>query len=160
MPRPTKILVAVDFSDCSTMALDYACELAQQLDAKLCLLHVLTRLADGSSDEPEQIRLALEKLNSIISAREELALQTNKEVLTGVSAHRLIVDYARHNNVDLIVMGTHGRKGLARFALGSVAERVLRDAPCPVTVLQTSDSTATMLDKAMESIKSQFGGNT
>ncbi|MCA9215173.1 MAG: Flp pilus assembly complex ATPase component TadA [Planctomycetales bacterium] len=157
MANPTKIMVAVDFSDCCTAALDHACELAKQFGAQLHLVHVVTGTQSGSMEEQDLIRIGLEKLNSLITPESELALKTEKHALAGASAQRVIVEHARTNDIDLIVMGTHGRKGLVHFALGSVAERVLRSAPCPVMVLQPANSLSQTKERAIKAISSQFG---
>ena len=159
MTNPKKILVAMDFSECSFAALDHACDLAKQYGSKLYLLHVITSTGAGATQEQDQIRRGLERLGAALSPKEELALATSKNALVGASPQRLIVDHAQEHEIDLIVMGTHGRRGLAHFALGSVAERVLRSAPCPVMVLHPGDALATSMDDGVQAISRRFGSS-
>lgn len=132
MPTLKRILVPTDFSEFSDGAVDYACDLAGQSDATLHLVHVIGGL--GRNGPTEKIRQRLNLLGKTIDENEELALTTVKEVIVG-EPHRVITDYAKNHDIDLIVMGTHGRTGLAHLTLGSVAERVLRESVCPVVVL-------------------------
>jgi len=133
------ILVPVDFDDSSKVALDLAKELVAIGDASLHLLHVVAIvLAPGESasfvvTREEEVRAALEKI-----AKEQLGgVKHQVHIRTGDTA-RGIVDAARGLHADLIVMPTHGRRGLPHFFLGSVAERVVRDSPCPVLTVRPS----------------------
>ena len=133
------ILVPVDFDESSKVALDLAKELVAIGDGSLHLLHVVAIvLAPGESasfvvTREEEVRAALEKI-----AKEQLGgVKHQVHISTGDTA-RGIVDAARGLHADLIVMPTHGRRGLPRFFLGSVAERVVRDAPCPVLTVRPS----------------------
>jgi nucleotide-binding universal stress UspA family protein len=137
-----RILVPVDFSKFSDNALGYACAFAEQFGAELHLMHVLQ---DVVAMMPEPGLFVppsgdwLEDLEK--SARDELAklpepamrgkLQVVREVRQGAPFLE-IIRYAREHKVDLIVLGTHGRSGLAHVLLGSVAEKVVRKSPCPV----------------------------
>jgi nucleotide-binding universal stress UspA family protein len=141
--RITHILVATDFSPASEAALAWARDLVRQYAARLSLLHVVTDpRATGvltsevyvPADPETQERLMREATDRL-----EQALPPNERRQFGVTIEARIGDVAdtiletaREQKVDLIVMGTHGRHGLAHLLLGSVAERVLRDAPCPV----------------------------
>ena len=130
----THILVPTDFSEPSEAALDYALELAVRFDARLHLLHVIDAAAvpAGLFDDVKA------KLARRASRGERRAAVTT-EVITGTSA-RTIVCYARARSMDLIVMGTHGRSGVAHILMGSVAEKVVRDAPCPVLTVRHAPS--------------------
>lgn len=136
------ICVPVDFSDTSAAALNYAKALAEAFGAKLHLLHVLVNwFPDGDFPVSPQVYVELEK-----SARTQLANQltpeeTKKytartELVSGSSEFVEIVRYARNQKIDLIVMGTHGRGAIAHMLMGSVAEKVVRKAPCPVLTVR------------------------
>ncbi|MBI4887976.1 MAG: universal stress protein [Acidobacteria bacterium] len=141
--RFRRILVATDFSAPSDAALDCARALAAPLGAPLHLLHVLedTRVGDGMgpdvfvAESPEgrsaRLREARVQLAHRVTDDDRARLRTTAEVIYGASA-RSIADYAADNEFDLIVMGTHGRTGLAHLLVGSVTEQVIRTAACPV----------------------------
>jgi nucleotide-binding universal stress UspA family protein len=132
------ILVPTDFSEPSTQAVTYAFELAQTVGAQLSLLHVIEVPAYAI-----EVSLPLEHLEQ--DARRELArilpeaetahVAVTRLVEMGVPAQR-ILETATAEQVDLIVMATHGRTGLSHLVLGSVAERVVRLAPCPVLTIR------------------------
>lgn len=143
-----KILVPVDFSDCSRAAVQSAIGLAGRYGAELELLHVhevpftagavLVRAADGREVSME-VFLAEESkrlLDEMVESVDDIAEAVHHEVVRGGVAHISIVDRARQIGADLIVMGTHGRSGLSHLLMGSVAEKVLRSAPCPVLVVR------------------------
>ena len=140
------ILVPSDFSATADRALEYTIALAQQLHARLTLLHVfdLTPLAMG---EPATVvpTTALDTLET--EAQHLLQASLERVQRAGLQAESLfvqgtptqtIVDTAGVQGVDLIIMGTHGRTGLQHVLLGSVAEKVLRLAPCPVLVTRNA----------------------
>ena len=141
----TRILVPTDFSEPSDAALDYARELAGQFGASLHVLHVIeTPVAVmspevGIVDSPElQAQLfedARDRLQLRITPNDRTRHPATTEVVWGTSAHG-IVNYATERGMDLIVMGTHGRGGVAHLLLGSVAEKVVRHAPCPVMTVR------------------------
>lgn len=133
-----EILVATDFSASSAAAVAHAARLAMESGARLHLLHVLPPADRSPGQLADERRHSLERLAGVISADAELALKTVKEVRVGRPAEA-IVAYAREVGTDLLVVGTHGRSGLRRLALGSVADRVLRDSPCPVVVIRNGD---------------------
>lgn len=115
-------MVATDFSPASEPALRVALEYARRLGARLHIVHVRWPGADPGPDE------RLEALG--LSAGVPVATA----VLAGAPASQ-IVDYARRHRATLVVIGTHGRTGISRALIGSVAERVVRTAPCPVLVV-------------------------
>jgi universal stress protein A len=142
----TRILVATDFSDASEDALAYARMLADAFGASLHVLHVLEDLAahawttevyvaalPGVHEEME--RQAHDRLQQLLTA-EERARYRAELVLRFGSPFVEIVRYAREHEIGLIVLGTHGRGALAHMLLGSVAERVVRKAPCPVLTVR------------------------
>lgn len=135
-----KILCAVDFSAGSQRALRQAARLAREADAALLLAHVwympalaVTKLPVLPPDSVEAILDDEERALADAAAEATRLGVTRVETafLTGVPAREL-VELARGAAIDLVVVGTHGRTGLDRVLLGSVAERVIRQAPCPV----------------------------
>jgi nucleotide-binding universal stress UspA family protein len=141
------ILVPTDFSADADDALEYAIQLAHTLQARLTLLHVIEPLVVGSIDAlPATFLQDLEaKITDIMAsyhARVTAAgVQSDFTIVHGVPFH-VIVETARTAHADLIIMGTHGRTGLRHVLLGSVAERVVRLAPCPVLVVRASHTPA------------------
>ena len=144
MIRLTTILVPSDFSECSDAALRYGLELARRFDARLHLLHVvqdpLTQpwAAEGFS---APLFEAVEKWQREAKARLAAAIPLSDVGRVTVSAtvawpYAEILRYAAENDVDLIVMGTHGRSGVSHMLLGSIAEKVVRHAPCPVLTVR------------------------
>lgn len=137
------ILVPVDFSDCSRKALHYAAPLARQFNADITLLHVVVAVPIP----PQMMVFEAETLSAkyheqaakqLSEWRKEIVSQTpvKATVRPGTAAHQEIITAAHECNCDLIVIGSHGRTGLARMFTGSTAERVVRHAPCPVLVVR------------------------
>lgn len=141
MANIKRILVPVDFSPHADVAVDYARLLANALDASITLAHVceiphaMVGIVPGASPQGDlaQEREAASKLmdRMVASLGEADRARIEKVILTG-SPTQAIVDRAKTDHYDLIVMGTHGRRGLARVVMGSVAEGVVRGAECPV----------------------------
>jgi len=136
-----RILLPTDFSECSQRARSYACELAKRFSAEIHLLHVVAPISVPGYMGPvpqewlhpdEDARRELEEWND---PDFEHAKSVVRSVATGTPFVE-IVRYARDQNADLIVMGTHGRSGLSHALLGSVAEKVVRKAPCPVLTVR------------------------
>ena len=131
-----KILCAIDFSESSRFALEHAADLARRFDAELTLIHVLERVlpSDVLLPPPELSEAdAIECRGKLEAWRVEAELPARAVVARGAAAAE-IVARAREGDFDLIVTGTHSRKGLRRALLGSVAERIAREAPCPVLI--------------------------
>jgi universal stress protein A len=137
----TKILVPTDFSQPSDRALDYARDLARQFHASLHLLHVVNRplLAEGLAAEASLSNGTAMGSDMAEDAQRRLRKQApeaaSADVVFGYAA-RSIVEHASRLGVDLIVMGSHGRTGIAHVLLGSVAEAIVRTAPCPVLTVR------------------------
>lgn len=142
-----RILNPTDFSDFSGEATKYAIDFAQQFDAELHLLHVIREfaallpvpIAEAASslenyDEESELR-ALESLNKLLDSAGKSGRHVTIATRHG-SPFVEIIDYAREHEIDLIVMGTHGRSALPHALIGSVAERVVRKAPCPVLTVR------------------------
>lgn len=137
------LLVPVDFSSPSLDALEYAIQVVDRFGARLTVLHVLEpiyydlELGLGLIEQESQKRTHWEaQLDGLAQVVKERGLAAGSVVLGGVPSES-IVTYARAQGCDLIVMGTHGRRGLSRLRYGSVAESVLRQAPCPVFTVRS-----------------------
>jgi len=141
-----KILVPTDFSPTSEVAINYARALAEAFDATVHVLHVVEDpfvhgwAGEGYIPDLPQFREGLardasEKLGKVMSAvdRERFGVQL---VTRFGSPFIEIVRYAKGEAVDLIVLGTHGRGPIAHLLMGSVAEKVVRKAPCPVLAVR------------------------
>jgi universal stress protein A len=143
------ILVPTDFSEYADYALDYAMALATALPARLTLLHViqLTPMTTG-----EMLGYSLEvyleameseaqkHMQALLNRVQQAGLQGETAIVQGVP-FQLIVEMVESQDIDLIVMGTHSRTGLTHALMGSVAEKVVRLAPCPVLVTrETTDA--------------------
>ena len=139
------ILVPIDFSPDAERALEHAITLARQFQARLTLLHVIhipvTTEVNLSSYYVEMETSAQQGMMTYQKRVEDAGLVVDVIVMRG-TPFRDIVDLATNKRVDLIVMGTHGRTGLQHLLLGSVAERVVRLAPCPVLVTREDKRTA------------------
>jgi nucleotide-binding universal stress UspA family protein len=150
----TRILVPTDFSSSSDAALDCARGMQERCDAPIHLLHVLEEeetagpfgaevfVAEAPDVRAARLRDARDRLLHRITDADRRARRVTSEVLFGSTAST-VVHYAADNGFDLIVMGTHGRTGLAHLLMGSVAERVIRTAMCPVITTHTDRPSAT-----------------
>ena len=142
-----KILVPTDFSDFSKPALDYGCALVARFESELHLVHAVQ---DPAVYAPEPSMLAAESVAQHAEELEAFATQElaklpgddwdNGKPIVRATRHGSpffeILQYAKDNDIDLIVIGTHGRTGLKHVLLGSVAERVVRKAACPVLTVR------------------------
>lgn len=140
--HPKRILVPIDFSPNAEQALDYASELAGKLGATVHLVHAL-----ASPPSALQVALTEDILENLVNEQQE-ALEKLAEPRRATASfgqptvevgdpRDTIVETARKLGIDMIVMGTHGRRGLSRVMMGSVAEDVIRHAPCPVLVVRS-----------------------
>lgn len=134
-----KILCPIDFSDFNESANAYASVLAKSTGAEIVYLHVsLPDVPFGSyayvdpEQEEKQVLKQLETIRPTVDG-----IRASHVVECGPPKDR-IVEYANENEIDLIVMGTHGRSGLGRLLMGSVAEAVVRKAECPVLALKST----------------------
>ncbi|HEX4121504.1 MAG TPA: universal stress protein [Verrucomicrobiae bacterium] len=143
--RPKRILAPVDFTECSQKAVTYAVSLAKHFNSEIILLHI-SKLATVSP-APEFAVLQTDVLNE--QARESAVRQLGQwrdrvavhvpvrmQVRVGVSTQEEIVDAARKTDCDLIVMATHVKGALEHLFTGSVTEKVVQHAPCPVFVVR------------------------
>jgi len=147
------ILFTTDFSICAESAFSEAAYLAAQFNSTLHVLHVQVGATmpednplnyfplEGSPDEARKLTVG-ERLRAAIEARDEEDVKMIPAQVRESSEIRGILNYAEANNVDLIVMGTHGRTGMGRVFIGSIAEKVVQQAKCPVfTVRERPENT-------------------
>jgi nucleotide-binding universal stress UspA family protein len=161
MFKINKILFPTDFSRCADQALEHAVFLAEKYGAEIHVLHAVTLF----NDQPEVVNDEFEETEEMIKKLEDIAeLQLNKVSVAhedddikiikaqtrGISAAPVILEYASENSIDLIVMGTHGRRGLGHFFLGSVAEEIIRMSVCPVFTIREAKTPTS--PKAKENI--------
>ena len=152
-----KILVPLDGSELAARAISYAEELAVQFDAELLFIwvvHPLVETSDEAIGVYEGIRKAHHKEAKTYFKTAPLnlhksAFQTTTKVLEGPVAET-ILDMAVEESVDLIVMSTHGRSGLERWVYGSVADKVLQHAPCPVFLVRATE------DKKPKTVRHEY----
>jgi len=141
-----RILCPVDFSENSDHAMRYAAALAGTFEAELTLLHVVAPMVaalPGETALPDMLQANIDELTDACRERLEKTVGTlaasgltvQHKVINGVPFIE-IIRYARETETDLIVMGTHGRTGIGHLIIGSVAERVVRKAPCPVLTVK------------------------
>jgi nucleotide-binding universal stress UspA family protein len=132
------VVVAVDFGDATEAALTYGRNFARQFGARLHVLHVLeNRFLRPMSNDPLAVESATSRqLLDRLTAGDRKDLDAAAVVRTSDEPAEEIVRYAREQNIYLIVLGTHGRRGVAHLLAGSVAERVVRTAGCPVLIVK------------------------
>ncbi len=146
------ILLPTDFSKESNVAMPFALDFARRFGASLHLLHVVEDyVALGLTAEvyaamppgflEEREREAMDRLSTALSEADREKLDVRLAVATG-SPFLEIVRYAEEHGIDLIVMGTHGRGAVAHALMGSVAEKVVRKAPCPVLAVRRTPAAA------------------
>jgi nucleotide-binding universal stress UspA family protein len=139
----TSMLVPIDFSECSLDALEYGALIARRANVSMKLLHVLEPMSYGLDltlphiAQRESSKIAITKrLSDFVSALSPLGLVSDFLISGGLPADS-ILDAARAQSVDVIVMGTHGRRGLSHALFGSVAESVLRRSSCPILTVRS-----------------------
>ncbi|HHP5406430.1 TPA: universal stress protein [Aeromonas veronii] len=142
MPSIKTLLCPVDFSQMSKAVLDYAVFMAQSHDARLKLVHVVDQLHGFDSYKilhmtaveitHEMERQARTQLKELVAT---LPIPATFDIRFGRAADEIVIQ-AKEDEVELIVMGSHGRSGISHLLVGSVAESVVRHAPCPVLVVR------------------------
>ncbi len=132
------VLVAIDFDDASMAALTYGRALAKNFGARIHVLHVLENLfLRPMAGDPRAIEAGVtRRLLDTLTPDDRQILQAVPVVRKSDAPAEEIVNYARDEQVDLIIVGTHGRPGVAHLLMGSVAEKVVRKAPCPVLTVR------------------------
>ena len=147
MIHVNRILVPTDFSENSKAAIDYGCELARQFNAELHLLNVVESNIGAYSVEMDMFGTSNYASNVVESEKRAAKLLDDLPGPTGKDCRIVrktevgpsclgITQYAKTNDIDLIVISTHGHTGLTHFLMGSVAENVVRTAPCPVLTVR------------------------
>ena len=145
-----QVLVAIDFGEASTAAFAYGRELARAFGAKLHVVHVVEDISGrltGLPNAPEAyidfgrwqrdaVNAAEAELGKLLSDEDRRKLGATAVAVLARTAPSAILEYAREHGVDLIVAGTHGRGVIRHLVMGSVAERLVRLAPCPVLVVR------------------------
>lgn len=164
-----QVLVATDFSEASEAALLYGRSLAMKFGATLHVVHVADNIFTHAFG-PESSALlptiqtdietaARQRLTELLIDSDHSGPPTRSMVLTASAPAFAIVDYATDNDIDLIVMGTHGRKGLQHVVLGSVAEKVVRMSPCPVLTIHHPEHEFVQPDALVATHKSQVASH-
>ncbi len=154
MIRLKNVLIPMDFGETSVAALTYGRELAQQFGADLHLLHVMdnTFLRPIANDPAALKAAAYQNLNGHLTPDDRTNRHARAVVEVSDEPATVIVDYARSLSIDLIVMGTHGRRGAAHLLMGSVAERVVRTAPCPVLTVRHPQREFVMAEPVVQAV--------
>ena len=138
MQTISHIIVPVDFSKNTDKLVEFAMYVAGKFSAKITFFHVsetyggYAGFAHTSTDEAEKELRAYseQKMNNLVEDNKENCSDCSGKVVNGDTVDE-ILDFAKNEKADLILIGTHGAKGLEKILLGSVAERVVKNAPCP-----------------------------
>jgi nucleotide-binding universal stress UspA family protein len=145
-----KVLFPTDFTRCSNQAFSRAWSFANSYHAQLHLFHAMVLnqddplfpayyLADMRKINDSLVKTAMDRMESLISSYNAHELEIIKMLEFGNTIAPVILDYANKEDVDLIVMGTHGRRGIGHLLLGSVAEEIVRTARCPVMTIREQE---------------------
>lgn len=142
------VLVATDFSEPSLVALDYGRDLAKSYGATLHVVHVIedlmafhgAEIGFAIADVGRNIEAAARQdLEDMLTDDDRETLKSLTTTIRAPNVSHALTDYAKVHAIDLIIVGTHGRGALHRFLIGSVAERVVRTAPCPVLTVHAHE---------------------
>lgn len=145
------ILVATDFGEASRQALRYGAEFARAFGGRLHVLHVVEDIVLGTATamgtpplDMTSVQASLEQdasreLQQILATDIPRDVEVVPVIIRDSQPGRGVLAYAREHKTDLLVIGTHGRAGLAEFFLGSVAQRIVRSAPCPVLTVRAHE---------------------
>ncbi len=144
-----KILFTTDFSPCAQRALNHAMFLAESFQSELHMLHVIQTHRHDMVEPMAQVANAEEiynqlknnaagRLQDMIDGKAN-GIPVHYEVLCGISIVELIIEYISINDIDVVIIGTHGRQGINRFIMGSVAEKIVRLAPCSVLTVRCEE---------------------
>jgi nucleotide-binding universal stress UspA family protein len=146
-----KIVVPLDGSPLAEQALPTALALATAFDSEIYLIHIVTNYLVppygidyqlGESFRDVALRESHDYLTKIkANLQADYPGPVETRVIEGLVAEN-ILDFADYQSADVIIMGTHGRSGIGRWVFGSIAERVLRAAPCPVLLIRADDENA------------------
>lgn len=143
MEKIKKILIPTDGSECSSRATEAGISLAKVLGAEIYAIYAIDPIivdeltkGIGTPDIKKELREKGERyLNYVVKSAEKAGLKANAILAEG-EPHDQIIHYAKIKGIDMIVMGTYGRRGTKRILIGSVTERVIEYAPCPVLVVR------------------------
>ena len=149
MPDIKKILCAVDLSEHSKMVADYAVSMAKAFGAEITVLYTAPSLSQyvGFHVPPSSIENFVGEIVTgaeqsmaefIAEAFTDKSVKVEGKILSGYAAQEILA-YATNNNMDIIIMGTHGRTGIDRMLFGSVAEKVVKTAPMPVMTIRPKE---------------------
>ena len=141
------ILVATDFSEPSNVALAYGRDLARTYSARLHVMHVVDDVMRYGTEigaalpalQEDLVKVARRDLDARLTEEDRRQLNAVAVAETGANIAAAICGYAKNNAIDLIVTGTHGRGVVQHFLMGSVADRVVRSAPCPVLTVHAHE---------------------
>ena len=153
------ILVATDFGPASDTALRYGRALAGRFGARLHVLHVTENVYTAVASAYEYVSVppslqreieasAVQQTQRLVADEERQTGQAIATTVADVSPAAAIVEYAKRHDIDLLVLGTHGRGALSHLFMGSVAERVVRSAPCPVLTVRDPEHDFVFQDSA------------
>lgn len=147
----TNILAAVDFDETSDAALSYARSLAGRFGARLHLLHVMENpFLRPMANDPRDVEAGIRQhLADRLTDEERRTLRVVQVLRQSDAPAEEIVKYAADEAIDLIVIGTHGRSGVAHLLMGSVAEKVVRTASCPVLSVRHREREVVMQEQAI-----------
>lgn len=156
---PKRILVAVDFGEMSLPTLAYGRELARAFRAELHVLHVAPNIVAASTVEGftpnfEMVQGEIEtsarkQLEALLSVDDSHAVRPSPVLRCSNAPAEAIVEYARHAGIDLLVVGAHTSAITPHLLMGSIAERVLRAAPCPVLTVRPLLAPAMCADRSV-----------
>lgn len=144
-PKIKKVLVPIDFSDYSKSSMKYAADFAKHFNASLILIYVIEPIVYPPDFSMGQIAIPSPGLEMDKRANEELDKLAEKEIPSDVTVKKIIktgkpfveiIETAAEEDVDLIIIATHGHSGVEHILFGSTAEKVVRKAPCPVLTLR------------------------
>jgi universal stress protein A len=144
-PNINKVLVPIDFSDYSKNALKYAVNFAKHFNAEMILIYVVEPIIYPSDFSMGQIAVPTINMEMDKRASEELEKLANKEISKDLRVKTLvktgkpfieIIETASQENVDIVIISTHGHSGVEHILFGSTAEKVVRKAPCPVLTIR------------------------
>ena len=146
MIKIANVLVATDFGDAAASALAYGREFARAFDARLHVLHVVENPLNWVGPESAAVDLvqvqkdleamAQDKMDRLVTAEDRQQLRAVTIIRTGRTPAVEIASQAKLAAIDVIILGTHGRSGVSHVLMGSVAEKVVRLAPCPVLTVR------------------------
>jgi len=148
--KSQRFLVPTDFSEHSAVVVEHAVDLASRLDAELVLIHVVEPVYFAGAmygsvyNGPiamEQVSAAEDAMANLVADLEKRGVVVGGSVASG-TPHEIILKEAETAKADMIIMGTHGRSGLGHMLIGSVAEKIVRTAKCPVLTVRTGDQSS------------------